>query len=70
MDGANRRKKMARSTVSLNEGDYARLKELAAGNRPPVPVRFVIELAIVQFLDGMKKGDAPRIGVLATRAGK
>jgi len=61
------RTRIARSTVSLRVDDYARLKDLATRSHPPVSVRFVIELAVVEFLRSVRKGKPLRIGLVHSR---
>ncbi len=45
------REKKKRFTVSLPKTDYQKLVALAEGTRPPLPYRYLVELAVVQFLD-------------------
>ena len=40
-----------RFTVTLDAADYSRLREIARNHRPPLPLRYVVERAIVRFLD-------------------
>lgn len=75
MDRRRRRPRVTRSSVSLDSGDYAKVCAIAAQSRPPLPVRYVIELAVVRFLDRHKTGS--KVDVTAelgawrsTRAGK
>jgi len=56
MDKRRRRSRVTRSSVSLDSSDYARVCAIAAQHRPPLPVRYVIELAVTRFLDGLKEG--------------
>lgn len=44
-------KTLKRFTVSLDSGDYEALRELAEAQRPPLPLQYVVRLAIRRFLD-------------------
>ncbi|MHB8388897.1 MAG: hypothetical protein ACYDBH_04850 [Acidobacteriaceae bacterium] len=40
-----------RFTISLDTGDYEALRKLAEAQRPPLPLQYVVRLAIRRFLD-------------------
>ena len=40
-----------RFTISLDPGDYEALRKLAEAQRPPLPLQYVVRLAIRRFLD-------------------
>lgn len=55
-----------RFTVSLDAEDYEALRKLAEAQRPPLPLQYVVRLAVRRFLDQPKAtllrpaGDEPR----------
>jgi len=51
-----------RFTVTLDAADHSRLRAIAQEHRPPLPLRYVVEYAIVRFLDSGKQipGDLER----------
>jgi hypothetical protein len=46
-----RSKPPKRFTISLDAGDYEALRKLAEAQRPPLPLQYVVRLAIRRFLD-------------------
>lgn len=42
---------LKRFTVSLDVEDYEALRKLADAQRPPLPLQYVVRLAIRRFLD-------------------
>lgn len=46
-----RSKPPKRFTISLDTGDYEALRKLADAQRPPLPLQYVVRLAIRRFLD-------------------
>lgn len=40
-----------RFTISLDAGDYEALRRLAEAQRPPLPLHYVVRLAVRRFLD-------------------
>ena len=44
-----------RFTVTLDAADYSRLRAIARDHRPPLPLRYVVQYAIVRFLDSGKQ---------------
>lgn len=44
-----------RFTVTLDAADYSRLQAIAQDHRPPLPLRYVVQYAIVSFLDSGKQ---------------
>ena len=44
-----------RFTVTLDATDYTRLQAIAQDHRPPLPLRYVVEYAILRFLDSGKQ---------------
>ncbi len=44
-----------RFTVTLDAADYSRLRAIARDHRPPLPLRYVVEYAIVSFLESGKQ---------------
>ena len=42
---------LKRFTVSLDVEDYEALRKLAEAQRPPLPLQYVVRLAIRRFLD-------------------
>jgi len=44
-----------RFTVTLDAADYSRLRAIAQDHRPRLPLRYVVEYAIVRFLDSSKQ---------------
>lgn len=55
-----------RFTISLDAGDYEALRKLAESQRPPLPLQYVVRLAVRRFLDQPEAtllrpaGDEPR----------
>ena len=52
------KKKLSRKkrfTVTLDAAAYTRLRAIAQDHRPPLPLRYVVEYAIVRFLDSGKQ---------------
>ena len=55
-----------RFTISLDAEDYEALRKLAAAQRPPLPLQYVVRLAVRRFLDQPEAavlrhaGDEPR----------
>ena len=47
--------KKKRFTVTLDAADYSRLRAIARDHRPPLPLRYVVQYAIVRFLDSGKQ---------------
>ena len=43
--------KKKRFTVTLDATDYSRLRAIAQDHRPPLPLRYVVQYAIIRFLD-------------------
>lgn len=43
-----------RFTVSLDAEDYEALRKLAEAQRPPLPLQYVVRLAVRRFLDQPK----------------
>jgi len=46
-----RSKPPKRFTISLDAGDYEALRKLAEAQRPPLPLQYVVRLAVRRFLD-------------------
>ena len=46
-----RSKPPKRFTISLDAGDYEALCKLAESQRPPLPLQYVVRLAVRRFLD-------------------
>lgn len=46
-----RSKPSKRFTISLDVGDYEALRRLAEAQRPPLPLQYVVRLAVRRFLD-------------------
>ena len=42
---------MRRFTVSLEASTYDELKEIAASQRPPLTLQYIVRYALVRFLD-------------------
>ncbi|MDA8120183.1 MAG: hypothetical protein M0Z85_09150 [Gammaproteobacteria bacterium] len=42
---------LKRFTISLDAGDYEALRKLAEAQRPPLPLQYVVRLAVRCFLD-------------------
>lgn len=40
-----------RFTIGLTEEEYARVKSLASGHRPPMTLQYVVEYAVQRLLD-------------------
>lgn len=61
-----RSKPPKRFTISLDSGDYEALRKLAEAQRPPLPLQYVVRLAVRRFLDQPEAtllrpaGDDPR----------
>ena len=47
----SRSKPPKRFTISLDASDYDALRRLAGAQRPPLPLQYVVRLAIRRFLD-------------------
>ena len=47
----SRPKLSKRFTISLDASDYDSLRKLAEAQRPPLPLQYVVRLAIRRFLD-------------------
>lgn len=41
--------------MTLDAADYSRLRAIARDHRPPLPLRYVVQYAIVRFLDSGKQ---------------
>jgi hypothetical protein len=59
-----RRPRVKRSSIALDASDYARLQALAEKHRPPLSVRYVIEYAVVRFLDSAQLAGSIDIAAL------
>lgn len=46
-----RSKPPKRFTISLDAEDYEALRKLAEAQRPPLPLQYVVRLAVRRFLD-------------------
>lgn len=46
-----RLKSPKRFTISLDAGDYDALRKLAEAQRPPLPLQYVVRLAVRRFLE-------------------
>ncbi|MEM6410927.1 MAG: hypothetical protein AAF683_05280 [Pseudomonadota bacterium] len=48
---ANAKPEMRRFTVSLEASAYEELKQVAASQRPPLNLQYVVRYALLRFLD-------------------